>query len=75
MPLNVHSNPKTRLAGYVGQTINGLEVLKLLPRNASGDFKYWLRCSCGQEFSAGLYNVIRGIRKVAVARNAVDHLT
>jgi len=24
---------------YVGQTINGLEVLKLLPRNAQGDFK------------------------------------
>ena len=37
---------------YVGQRINSLEVLKLLPRNSHGDFKYWLRCPCGQEFSA-----------------------
>jgi hypothetical protein len=51
------------LESYVGQTINELEVLKLLPRNASGDFKYWLRCSCGEEFSGGVYNVIRGNTK------------
>jgi hypothetical protein len=48
---------------YVGQTVNGLEVLKLLPRNASGDFKYWLRCPCKTEFSGGVYNVINGNTK------------
>jgi hypothetical protein len=48
------------LGACVGKTINGLEVLKLLPRNAQGDFKYWLRCQCGTEFSAGVYNVQRG---------------
>ena len=46
-----------KLEARVGQTINDLEVLKLLPRNASGDFKYWLRCKCGTEFSANAYNV------------------
>ena len=53
---------------YVGQTINGLEVLKLLPRNAQGDFKYWLRCPCGQEFSGGVYNIIRGQTKTCGAK-------
>ncbi len=51
------------LESYVGQIINDLKVLKLLPRNASGDFKYWLRCSCGEEFGANVYNVIRGNTK------------
>jgi hypothetical protein len=51
------------LESYVGQTINELEVLKLLPKNAHGDHKYLVRCSCGVEFSAGVYNVQRGNTK------------
>ena len=51
------------IESYVGQTVNGLKVLKLLPRNASGDFKYWLRCPCKREFSGGVYNVINGNTK------------
>ena len=51
------------LGASVGQTVNNLAVLKLLPRNAQGDFKYWVRCECGTEFSVGVYNVLRGNSK------------
>lgn len=53
---------------YVGQTINGLEILSVLPHNAHNRLKLWLRCSCGQEFSAGYYNILRGQTKSCGAK-------
>jgi hypothetical protein len=45
---------------YVGQKINGLLVLQILPRNAHGTRKFWLRCPCTREFSASVSNVLGG---------------
>lgn len=60
--MTVKQDTAERMTAFIGQSINGVEILQLLPRNAHGELKFWLRCPCPSrtEFAKNVYEVTGG---------------